>query len=76
MLVTVNSERDLGDRLDDSDRVPVTAHVLDALVFGAGSRATTETSAMVADAARRLAEELIADRDSAAAHSRPTRNCT
>ena len=65
VLVTVNSERDLGDRLDDSDRLPSTAQVLDALVFGAGSRTTTETSAMVVDAARRLAEELIADRDSA-----------
>ena len=65
VLVTVNSERDLGDRLDDSDRLPSTAQVLDALVFGAGSRTTTETSAMVVDAARRLTEELIADRDSA-----------
>ena len=65
VLVTVNSERDLGDRLDDSDRLPSTAQVLDALVFGAGSRTTTETSAMVVDAALRLAEELVADRDSA-----------
>ena len=45
--------------------MPGTAQVLDALVFGAGSRTTTETSAMVVDAARRMAEELIADRDSA-----------
>jgi NTE family protein len=65
VLVSVNSERDLGDRLDDSDRVPSTGQVLDALVFGAGSRTTTETSAMVVDAARRLAEELAADRGSA-----------
>jgi len=65
VLVSVNSERDLGDRLDDSDRVPNTPQVLDALVFGAGKRATTETSAMVVDAARRLAEELITDRGSA-----------
>jgi NTE family protein len=68
VLVSVNSERDLGDRLDDSDdsdRVPGTAQVLDALVFGAGSRTTTETSAMVVDTARRMADELMADRGSA-----------
>ena len=64
VLVSVNSERDIGDRLDDSDRVPSSGQVLDALVFGAGSRTTTETSAMVVDAARRLAEELMADRGS------------
>jgi NTE family protein len=62
VLVSVNSERDLGERLDDSDRVPKTRQVLDALVFGAGSRTTTETSAMVVDAAHRLTEELMADR--------------
>jgi NTE family protein len=65
VLVSVNSERDIGDRLDDSDRVPRTGQVLDALVFGAGSRTTTETSAMVVDAAHRLADELMADRGSA-----------
>jgi NTE family protein len=65
VLVSVNSERDLGDRLDDSDRVPSAPQVLDALVFGAGKRTTTETNAMVVDAARRLSDELIADRGSA-----------
>ncbi len=64
VLVSVNSERDLGERLDDDDRVPSTGQVLNALVFGAGSRATTETSAMVVDAAQRLANELSADRGS------------
>lgn len=64
VLVSVNSERDVGDRLDDSDRVPSTAQVLNSLVFGAGSRTTTETSAIVVDAARRLEEELVADRGS------------
>lgn len=62
VLVSVNSERDLGERLDDSDRVPSTGQVLDALVFGAGSRTTAETSAMLLDAARRLEAELEADR--------------
>ena len=65
VLVSVNSERDLGDRLDDSDRVPGTRQVLDALVFGAGSRTTTETSAMVVDAAHRVTKELMADRGNA-----------
>jgi NTE family protein len=65
VLVSVNSERDIGDRLDDSDRVPRTGQVLDALVFGAGSRTTTETNAMVVDAAHRLAGELMADRGTA-----------
>jgi NTE family protein len=64
VFVSVNSERDLGERLDDSDRVPSTGQVLDALVFGAGSRTTKETHAMVADAARRLAQELQDDRGS------------
>lgn len=64
VLVSVNSERDLGDRLDDSDRVPVAGQVLDALIFGAGSRTTAETGALVVDAARRLAAELEADRGS------------
>jgi NTE family protein len=64
VLVSVNSERDLGERLDDSDRVPKTGQVVDALVFGAGSRTTTETSAMMVDVAHRLTEELMADRGS------------
>lgn len=62
VLVSVNSQRDLGERLDDSDRVPSTGQVLDALVFGAGSRGTAETGAMLVDAARRMAAELEADR--------------
>ena len=64
VLVSVNSERDLGERLDDSDRVPGTGQVLEALVFGAGSRTTAETGALVLDTARRLADELLADRGS------------
>jgi NTE family protein len=62
VLISVNSERDTADRIDNSDRVPGTFQVLDALVFGAGSRLTTETTAMVNDVTRRLSEELQADR--------------
>jgi NTE family protein len=63
VLVSVNSERDTTDRIDQSDRVPTTSQVLDALVFGAGSRLTTETTAMMNDVARRLSEELRAARN-------------
>ena len=38
VLVSVNSERDTADRIDQSDRVPGIGQVLDSLVFGAGSR--------------------------------------
>jgi NTE family protein len=62
VLISVNSERDTADRIDSSDRVPSNLQVLDALVFGAGSRLTTETTAMVNDVTRRLSEELRADR--------------
>jgi NTE family protein len=58
VLVVVNSERDLAERIDQSDRVPGTLHVLDALIFGSGSRWTEETTEIVKDYARRAAEEL------------------
>lgn len=62
VLISVNSERDTAERIDQSDRVPGTAQVLDALVFGAGSRLTTETIAMVDDATRKLSAELQVER--------------
>ena len=62
VLISVNSERDTTDRIDKSDRVPSTSQVLDSLVFGAGSRLTTETTAMMNDVARRLSAELQAAR--------------
>ena len=62
VLVSVNSERDTSERIDKSDRVPSNAQVLDALVFGAGSRLTTETTAMMNDVAQRLSGELQAAR--------------
>lgn len=62
VLISVNSERDTAERIDESDRVPSTAQVLDALVFGAGSRATQETLAVMADHSRRWAQELMAVR--------------
>ena len=62
VLVSVNSERDTTERIDRSDRVPSISQVLDALVFGAGSRVTTETTAMLNDTTLRLSEELQAAR--------------
>ena len=63
VLISVNSERDTTDRIDNSDRVPGTSQVLDSLVFGAGSRLTAETTAMMNDVARHLSAELRAARN-------------
>ena len=60
VLISVNSERDTAERIDRSDRVPNTGQVLDALIFGAGSRITSETIAAMDDNARRWAQELTA----------------
>ena len=62
VLISVNSERDTAERIDTSDRVPSVGQVVDSLVFGAGSRVTTETTEMVNDVARRLSEQLRSDR--------------
>jgi NTE family protein len=63
VLISVNSQRDTTERVDKSDRVPSTSQVLDALVFGAGSRPTTETTAVMNDVARRLSAELLTARE-------------
>ena len=62
VLISVNSERDTAERIDTSDRVPSVGQVVDSLVFGAGSRVTTETTEMVNDVARRMSDQLRADR--------------
>lgn len=62
VLISVNSERDTAERIDSSDRVPSVGQVVDSLVFGAGSRVTTETTEMVNDVARRLTAQLRAER--------------
>jgi NTE family protein len=58
VLIAVNSERDLAERIDQSDRVPSTGQVMDALLFGAGSRVTQMTLAMLDDDLRRWKQEL------------------
>lgn len=64
VLIAVNSERDLAERIDQSDQVPTTAQVMDALLFGAGSRVTQMTLAMLDDDLRRWNEELKRHRGS------------
>lgn len=58
VLIVVNSERDLAERIDKSDRVPTLAQAMEALLFGAGSRATQMTLAMLEDDVLRWNEEL------------------
>ncbi|MGM9491060.1 patatin-like phospholipase family protein [Ideonella sp. YS5] len=65
VLVAVNSERDMAERIDKTDRVPSTAQVMDALIFGAGSRGTQETLAILNDDIRRWAEQLRKQRGAA-----------
>lgn len=58
VLITVNAERDPATNIDASDRVPGLAEVADALLFGAGARATTETQEYLADITRQWRAEL------------------
>ncbi len=58
VLITVNSERDPSSNINLSDKVPGTLEVMDALVFGAGARATTETQEFLADITRQWKQEL------------------
>lgn len=58
VLVTVNSERGLTERVDNSDRVPTTTQVLETLIFGAGSRETEVTLALLNDDTRRWRAEI------------------
>jgi NTE family protein len=59
VLITVNSERDLAERIDASDKVPTTGQVIETLIFGAGARETQVTLAMLSDDQRRWQEELM-----------------
>ncbi len=62
VLVTVNAERDPEQRIDETDHVPGTAAVVDALLFGAGNRATLETQEYLIDLAKRWETELRSGR--------------
>ena len=65
VIFVVNAERDPARNVDLSDRVPGTLEVFDALLFGAGNRATVETQEFLADVARRFREDLRDGRRSA-----------
>lgn len=58
VLIAVNAERDLGERIDQDDRVPRIGQVVDALLFGAASRETQMTLAMLEDDLQRWRREL------------------
>ncbi len=58
VLITVNSERDPSTNINLSDKVPGMLEVVDALLFGAGARATTETQEFLADLTRQWRAEI------------------
>lgn len=58
VIVAVNAEREPSARIDATDTVPGTAQVFDALMFGAGARATQETLGLLTDTARAWRREL------------------
>lgn len=58
VLFVVNSERGLSERIDQSDEVPGVMQVIDTLMFGAGSRETQVTLALLRDDLQRWSHEL------------------
>lgn len=58
VLVTVNAERDPAERIDDTDKVPSTLQVVDAMLFGTGARATQETLGLLDDIALQWKREV------------------
>ena len=49
ILITVNSERDPSQNIDQSNTVPGMGQVVDSLLFGTGARATQETQEYMQD---------------------------
>ena len=58
VLIAVNAERDVAERIDRSDRVPTMSQVVDTLVFGAGARTTQVTLGMLSDDVSQWRREL------------------
>ncbi|MDW5444736.1 patatin-like phospholipase family protein [Polaromonas sp. SM01] len=58
VLIAVNAERDPAERIDESDQVPTTLQVVDAMLFGTGARATQETLGLLRDVSRQWQREL------------------
>jgi NTE family protein len=65
VFIAVNSERDLGERIDRSDRVPTTRQVVDTLLFGVGGQITQVTLAIMSDDRERWHRELAEQRGAA-----------
>lgn len=64
VLISINSERDVAERIDSSDRVPSTYQVLDSLIFGAGARSTQQTLAIFNENAQHWIQEIANSRGS------------
>jgi NTE family protein len=62
VIVAVNSERGLIEQIDESDRVPTTPQVLGALIFGAATRLTQTTLAMMKDDVQQWHREIAEQR--------------
>lgn len=62
VVIAVNAERELGDRVDHSDRVPSTRQVAETLLFGAGGQITQFTLALLSDDKERWRRELAEQR--------------
>jgi NTE family protein len=58
VLITVNAERDPSERIDETDKVPSTLQVVDAMLFGTGARATQETLGLLDDIAQQWKKEV------------------
>jgi NTE family protein len=62
VIVAVNSERGLIERIDENDRVPTPRQVVDALLFGASARLTQTTLAILNDDVQRWRLEIATQR--------------
>ncbi|MGZ8273917.1 MAG: patatin-like phospholipase family protein [Burkholderiaceae bacterium] len=58
VLIAVNSERGLVEDIDQSDRIPTSRQVVEALLFGAGARLTRTTLGMMEDDVQRWRREI------------------
>jgi NTE family protein len=62
VLIAVNSERDVAERIDRAGRVPTTGQVVDTLLFGVGGHITQITLAIMSDDRERWRRELAEQR--------------
>lgn len=62
VFIAVNSERDPGESIDQSDRVPTIGQVVDSLLFGSGGQITQVTLAIMSDDTKRWRRELAEQR--------------